>query len=704
MRDAASAELREIAGSELYRRNAFRITGLPTTVDRRTARQRQQQLNAALQVGADIDTGSGQPADPDEVRAAFDRILGDPRRRLVEEVFWLWDTGDTTCNCPRQVHKAHDEAVRAHAAVLSEEIAGQKPANASRLDDAWNAASQNWRTALAAPAFWNHLRHRVTSLDDRQLTVADAESLRTELPLALLKPLTDLASAAPDPARLAAHARKWPAPEMEINLRLEEAAAPLYDEVDTEVRTALEILDTGDTDRAANHIYIAARPPLHRLTKLVPHKRHRRTAESRDKVSVALNNCATRLIEAGAVFDGRAEKWLNDAAELAAGPRSLDTIHQNQRALREMRDGLTEIATQIARLQSLGMKSQARAALRELQRANRNGPGAAEIDRMLRDLNAGRRVGVPTGSSYRPPTQEPSDYQPSTYLAGGGRRRGRTLFKLLIAAAVIFAIIRFWPFGGDSKQGMVFGAKISANQPIGSCLKTEKDWQKETEIVDCGEKHWGEVIAYLKITAAPATYPGENQTLALASFQCGEAFAQQGIAGDKYTTTFAVGGRQDWNSNGYENYTTCVAHHRDDEEFKGRIGKPDSPKVPKPVTMNLSSLQIRDNAPVGLCLQHEPTDENSKASIVRCELSHWGELLGYPELVQYRDRNPGADTLKTASDAQCVNLFNRRSPGAKGFTKWYVYPGPTWWDEPDSAKYSYCVLVRDDGKPFKGKP
>jgi hypothetical protein len=195
-----------------------------------------------------------------------------------------------------------------------------------------------------------------------------------------------------------------------------------------------------------------------------------------------------------------------------------------------------------------------------------------------------------------------------------------------------------------------------------------------------------------------------NQTESLAAFQCGEAFAQQGIPGTTYTTTYAVQGEQGWNAGGYENYATCVAHHREDKGFKGRIGNPDGPKVPKPVTMNLSSLQLRDNAPVGLCLQHEPTDQNSKASIVRCELPHWGELLGYPELVSFRDRYPGVDALKAASDVQCVKLFNRRSPKAKGFTLWYVYPGREWWDEPGSPKYSYCVLLRADEKPFKGKP
>ncbi len=722
MRDATSTELREIAGTDLYRRNAFRITGLPTTVDRRTARQRQQQLNAALQVGADIDTGSGTPADPDEVRAAFDRILGDPRRRLVEELFGYWDTDDKDCLCPSALHRAHDAAVRAHAAVLDQEVPGKKPSSAaaSKLSEGWRTAADNWKTALASPAFWSHLRHRIKTLDDRQLTFAAADSLRTELPLALLKPLTDLAALSPDPARLATQARKWPAPQQEIDLRMEEVAAPLYDEVDTELRKAMEFLDAGDAERAAHYIYSDVRPPLQRLIKLVPPGRHRRTAEARDRVSVALNNCATKLIEAGQVFDGRAEKWLKDAAELST-PRGMDTIRQNQSTLVEMRDALDRIASEAAMLQSMGLKSQARAMLRDVKRSIGNGPGSTEIDRMIRDLNLGRTVttGGSGGGSYRPPTHQPSEYrpggyQPSTYRAGGrrtGRRWGRTFVKLLVAAAIIFAIIRFWPFGDDSRPGAVFAPLIKNNAPIGTCLQDEKSWQKDkskVKIVDCGDKHWGEVIAYLKVTKFPAQYPGRDQAEALASFLCGEALAQQGIPADKYTTSHALEDEDGWNTLGvvgrYENYTTCVAHQKNNKTFDERIGHPDKPKVPKPVTMKLAELRIRDNAPIGLCLQSAPTEKSSQAPIVRCEVPHWGELLGYTVMAAAGSEYPGDDAVKSSNNSMCVNLFNQRHPKAPGLRHWSVYPGPGWWEEDTPVKYGYCVMLRTDEKPFKGKP
>jgi hypothetical protein len=334
---------------------------------------------------------------------------------------------------------------------------------------------------------------------------------------------------------------------------------------------------------------------------------------------------------------------------------------------------------------------------------------------MLRDLNAGRTVtasGSSGGGTYRPPTHQPSSYHPGGSQPRaprvGGRRRGRTFVKLLVAAAVIFAIIRFWPFGDDSQPGAVFEPKISANAPVGTCLQDEKNWQDKSKVADCGKKHWGEVIAYLKVTAVPAQYPGADQTEALASFLCGEAFAQQGIPADKYITSHAVKDEAGWTkaakSGDYENYTTCVAHQRDGKDFKDRIGHPDSPKVPKPVTMGLAELEIRNNAPTGLCLQSPPTEKNSLAPIVRCEVPHWGELLGYTVMTATGSDYPGDEDVKASTNTLCVNMFNQRHPKAPGLSHWSVYPGPGWWEQDTPVKYGYCVMQRTDGKPFRGKP
>ncbi|HEY0689804.1 MAG TPA: hypothetical protein VGD71_12265, partial [Kribbella sp.] len=534
MRDATITELRDVAGQDLYRRNAFRITGLPTTVDRRTARHRQQQLNAALQVGADIDTGTDGASDPDEVRSAFDRVLGDPRRRLVEELFWLWDTPDSTCNCPRKLHRDHDEAVRAHSAVLDQEVAGEHPhpSALSGLDQGWATAAQHWKDALASPAFWSHIRHRISTLDDRQLPVSAAESLRAELPLALLEPLTALAAAAPAPSRLANHARNWPAPQREIDLRLEEAAGPQYDQFDSELRQAAELLRSDEPRRAAGHVYRTMLPLLTRLAALVPPQRHPRTAEVQDRVSVLLNNCALHLIEAGSVLDGQAERWLAKAGELAIDARGRDTISQNRATLGEMREALARIQSQVNLLVSAGRVGAARTMLRQIRRSLAGQPGCDAIDRMLADLSPGNRTSKQAKPARSPITRPPR---------AGRRRRARLVRWLIIIVAVIFAIIHFWPFG-DGKTAALFSGKISANAPAGTCIESRDSWQKnqnDAEVVYCGEKHWGEVLAYIQLTSVPGMYPGADQTRAMALFRCGETLAQQGLPASQYMVEHA---------------------------------------------------------------------------------------------------------------------------------------------------------------------
>jgi hypothetical protein len=84
--EVTAAAMREVAGPRLYRDNAFRVAGIPTTADRKTVRQWRRQVLAALEAGADVDLGHGLAVRPEEVRAAFDRLPDDPHRRLVDEL------------------------------------------------------------------------------------------------------------------------------------------------------------------------------------------------------------------------------------------------------------------------------------------------------------------------------------------------------------------------------------------------------------------------------------------------------------------------------------------------------------------------------------------------------------------------------------------------------------------------------------------
>jgi hypothetical protein len=60
---------------QLYQRNTFRGTGLPTHADPKTVWRRQRQVRAALEAGADVDLGHSLPVwGPRNVSTAFDQI------------------------------------------------------------------------------------------------------------------------------------------------------------------------------------------------------------------------------------------------------------------------------------------------------------------------------------------------------------------------------------------------------------------------------------------------------------------------------------------------------------------------------------------------------------------------------------------------------------------------------------------------------
>src|SRR5215475_6551381 len=81
-------------GPEIYRQNAFRLTGLTVTATNRDIRRRAEQLQVAAQFGADAGGSGGVLPLPEApgttaVQEAIER-LRDPVHRLVDELFWIW--------------------------------------------------------------------------------------------------------------------------------------------------------------------------------------------------------------------------------------------------------------------------------------------------------------------------------------------------------------------------------------------------------------------------------------------------------------------------------------------------------------------------------------------------------------------------------------------------------------------------------------
>lgn len=707
MTDPTRSALVEIATPALYRRNAFRITGLPTDADRRTVRQRQQRVNTMLEIGADIDLGREDPVDPREVARAFDLILGDPRRRLVDELFWWWDTPGATCGCPQAVHRAHDAAVRAHSAALDRELAGGDLADAERaaIDKLWSEAGRRWHKEVRRLEFWNHVRHRIRELDDKQLDESVIEVLRDQIAIVLLKPLIQLAATPGDEqTRLADHARNWPAPQAVATDLLEEAAEPMYRAVHADVMKASERLRAGAVRDAASMVYRQIMPTIRRLDVLVPPATHRRTATLRNDVAILLNNCATTLIEdVGPRADRFGHKWLRKARNLASDPHTVAMIDKNAATLTDIVTAFATITERVDELVAIGRPDLAKRMLRSFRREMADAPGVGEIDRMIENL--GGRV----------PSSRRGGYERPTFRT---RRIGRFFDALGDAIPawafwVVIALGAYWYFFTGDEEPVpvsVFSDVVASNAPVGTCVATREGWQGDkarVPSVPCDQEHWGQIVGYVELGSAPSPYPGDEVVQQQTMFRCASQQGRHGPRSPEYTTDHVRPDVQRWNTGGEtsENYATCVLHRVDDKPLPERsLVDADREATDYVVTASMFSWDIGTNVPVGSCVESRQSYERdlSKVSFSACDRPHWGEVLGYPVLYEPNTPWPGDAAVHAAADAACQKIAADRGLGP-AYRVHVTWPGSSWWtNAPAKRKYAVCTASTTDGAPLTG--
>ncbi|MFI5728564.1 hypothetical protein ACIA49_00475 [Kribbella sp. NPDC051587] len=316
MTDAVVTALREIANRDLYQRNAFHVTALPTNADRRTTRRRQQHVIAVLEAGADLETTGSR--DPDELRIAFDRLLGDPRRRMVDEVFGEWGRPNGDCGCDVPTHRAHDEAVYAHATAVEMLIA---PAPPSEYEDMWRRACERWTAAMHDPQFWQHLRNRVLTLDDWQLAAAAVDQIRGELPRTLTGPLLDLAANGQHPERTSEALEHWEIPGHRTEQWLLDTLRPQYERNEDAVLRLLRRQQGKPdlVDEVVAELEQSVLPGYRRLQVLLPSAEHQRTRTLRDDIALVYHNGAVELVNHLGVSP-RVGPLLMEAKEFAVGP------------------------------------------------------------------------------------------------------------------------------------------------------------------------------------------------------------------------------------------------------------------------------------------------------------------------------------------------------------------------------------------------
>ncbi|MCP3804376.1 tetratricopeptide repeat protein [Allokutzneria sp. A3M-2-11 16] len=312
-RYAAEPKLLEpVANPDLYRRNAFRLSGLPVDATARDLRRRGEQLRAAERLGALV-----EEVDPGAVREAL-TLVRDPARRIVEELFWLWENQSPEASGGGPA--LHDAAVLAHAQALD---AG---------DDAdpalWRRAYEYWGAVVEEAECWQWLADRVAQLADRRISGQTVETMRAELPRAVLAPQAALAAraaeaGADDIAR--AHVESLRRSGFPIDV-ITEALGAATKHLTARVRSACrkaERLTVADPEDGADAVdaLLDKVEPLLKAVRLVLGENSNAYGAAADAVALSVNTCVVRYVNEGHDF-GDAFEQLEEVLDIAISPQA----------------------------------------------------------------------------------------------------------------------------------------------------------------------------------------------------------------------------------------------------------------------------------------------------------------------------------------------------------------------------------------------
>lgn len=204
---------------QLYRRNAFRITGLSVDATPREISRHADRLKMMEELGQGLAANPAAcsldpPPSVDTIREAL-RRLKDPEQRLIDEFFWFWPAAaggsgqdpairailagdvDTAYQLwtlmeavPGQEQiGCHNIAVMHHLVALDATLlmlsGDSLDIDGSRvLADCWAALSR-WEKVAEADVVWDRMRTSIHVLDDPRITTGFVRRMQATLPRAL---------------------------------------------------------------------------------------------------------------------------------------------------------------------------------------------------------------------------------------------------------------------------------------------------------------------------------------------------------------------------------------------------------------------------------------------------------------------------------------------------------------------------------------
>jgi hypothetical protein len=221
--------LLEAASKDLFRKNAFRITGLPLDATTRQISKHERDVMLLVDVGQDPHTERvAFPMKPgpsqQDFRDAFQK-LKDPEKRIIDEFFWFWpeEFGNSQSDPAMEalangnskaaveiwvtredgkqssVTAKHNLALVYHVCALDwENHAVKNPVEAERrqkIANYWKGALNRWNSLATNEQLWEKVVGRIRQLNEPNLPTGFARRMRAALPEALKKIHAELALA-----------------------------------------------------------------------------------------------------------------------------------------------------------------------------------------------------------------------------------------------------------------------------------------------------------------------------------------------------------------------------------------------------------------------------------------------------------------------------------------------------------------------------